>query len=128
MADIRDRAGCAGIRELRPEIVFHAAALKHRRCSRAPGRGAQEQRLGHATVLQAAAAKRPGVRQHLHRQGRGSDQRARLHQADRRAAHRRQAARTGATYLSVRFGNVLGSRGTVLTTFPPRSTPAARSR
>ncbi len=38
-----------------------------------------------------------------------------LLQADRRAAHRRRRpADTAATYLSVRFGNVLGSRGSVL--------------
>ncbi len=44
-------------------------------------------------------------------------QRARLLQAYRRAAHGRSLAASDGTYLSVRFGNVLGSRGSVLTAF-----------
>ena len=46
------------------------------------------------------------------------DQRARAIEADRRATGGRRPLNVAAgTYLSVRFGNVLGSRGSVLTTF-----------
>ena len=43
--------------------------------------------------------------------------RARVHQAARRAAHRAVDAQGPGPYISVRFGNVLGSRGSVITAF-----------
>ena len=87
------------------------------RCTRA--RRVKTNVFGTQLLLDARRrARRRALRQHLHRQGRRPHQRARLHQAHRRAAHRRAWPTSAAgTYLSVRFGNVLGSRGCVLTAF-----------
>jgi FlaA1/EpsC-like NDP-sugar epimerase len=50
LLDIRDQPRLARLfAERRPEVVFHAAALKHQPLlERPPGRGGQDQRLGHA--------------------------------------------------------------------------------
>ena len=89
--------------EHRPEVVFHAAALKHLPLLEThPREAVQDERWGTLDLLDAARARRRRpLREHLHRQGRRPDQRARLHQAHRRAAHRRRRrlAPTG-TYLS----------------------------
>ena len=104
----------------RPEVVFHAAALKHLpMLEQYPAEAVKTNVLGTRNVLDAAdlVGVRP-VRQHLHRQGGQPVQRARLLEAGGRAAHGRPGRRGAAgTFLSVRFGNVLGSRGSVLTSF-----------
>ena len=82
-------------------------------------RGSQDQRLGN-TGDPRGMPKATGVddvRQHLDRQGGRPDQRVGILQTDRRAAHLPFAMEADGTYLSVRFGNVLGSRGSVLTSF-----------
>ncbi len=91
LADLRDADSIKAIfAARRPEVVFHAAALKHLPLlERYPGRGRTQQRVGHAE----RARGRPGdrgreVREHLHRQGRQPDQRPRLLEAHHRAAHR----------------------------------------
>ena len=118
LADIRDQRRVREVFErFRPDIVFHAAALKHLPLlERCPGRGAQEQRPGHPHGPGSRGrSRRPLVRQYLDRQGREPGERARLLQADHRTPHRGHGGPGGRRFLSVRFGNVLGSRGSVLT-------------
>ena len=80
--------------------------------------------LGTSNVLEAARA--VGVERFVNistDKAADPEQRARLLEAHRRAAHRRGGGRDrrgDGTYLSVRFGNVLGSRGSVLTAFRPQ--------
>ena len=121
VCDIRDADRMREVfAEHRPEVVFHAAALKHLPLLELhPAEAREDQRVGDADAARRRhRQRRRPVRQHLHRQGGRPLQRARLHEAPRRAAHRAcgRGAAAG-TYLSVRFGNVLGSRGSVLTTF-----------
>ena len=121
LCDIRDRAALHAVfTERRPEVVFHAAALKHLpMLEQYPAEAVKTNVLGTQTVLDAAELVGVvDVRQHLHRQGRQPVQRARLLQAHRRGPHGPRAPRQSAgDYVSVRFGNVLGSRGSVLTAF-----------
>ena len=113
----------------RPQIVFHAAALKHLPLlERYPGEAVKTNVLGTLTVLEAAAACGGDPFVNI-----STDKAADpmsvlgLLQADRRAAHRAHGRPADGSYLSVRFGNVLGSRGSVLTALPRRSRRAARS-
>ncbi len=121
LGDIRDSLFIDTLFETRkPHVVFHAAALKHLpMLEQYPGEADQDQRLGHAEHPRGGASSRGReVREHLHRQGREPVQRAGLLEATRRGTHRRGGAETAdGTFLSVRFGNVLGSRGSVLTAF-----------
>ena len=132
LADIRDaRAASPQIfAERRPDVVFHAAALKHLPLLRAAsGRGGQDQRLGHPERAGGAPRRRRrAVREHLHRQGGQPDQRARLLQADHRAADgaprrpatgHRTSASASATCSAAAVRCSPRSR--------PRSRPAARS-
>ena len=104
----------------RPDVVFHAAALKHLpMLERYPEEGWKTNVVGSLNVLRARHVKRRrALRQHLDRQGRRRDERAGPDQAPRRAAHRLvRRARPACPTCRVRFGNVLGSRGSVLDTF-----------
>ena len=92
LADIRDECRMHEVMQLvRPEIVFHAAALKHLSLlERYPEEGHKTNVLGTGNVLRAARAVGVvDVRQHLDRQGRRPHLRARPHQADDRAPDRR---------------------------------------
>src|ERR1019366_7343584 len=99
LADIRDPGRVRQVfEERRPEIVFHAAALKH------------------LPLLEAAAA--CGVRSFVNiSTDKAADPVSVLGYskriAERLTAH--MARQACGTYLSVRFGNVLGSRGSFLT-------------
>jgi FlaA1/EpsC-like NDP-sugar epimerase len=118
LADIRDQRR---VREVfgrfRPEIVFHAAALKHLPLLEGcPAEALKSNVWGTLTVLQAAAEY--GVQSFINI---STDKAANpvsvlgysKRITERLTAH--MSAQAGGTYLSVRFGNVLGSRGSVLT-------------
>ena len=117
LADIRDVRRVREVFErFRPQIVFHAAALKHLPLlERYPAEAVQSNILGTQTVLEAAAACGAGWFVNI-----STDKAAdpvsvlgyskRI--AERLTAH--TAGQADGTYLSVRFGNVLGSRGSVL--------------
>ena len=120
VADIRDRER---VREVfaqhQPEVVFHAAALKHLTLlERHPIEGIKTNIYGTLTVLETA--RDAGVE----RVGNISTDKAANPSSvlgeTKRINERLTAWASGqghGTYLSVRFGNVLGSRGSVLTTF-----------
>lgn len=120
LCDIRDReAVCAVFGRLAPEVVFHAAALKHLpMLERFPEEGWKTNVLGTLNVLECAAT--TGVEHFVNiSTDKAADATSVLGQT-KRVAERLTAwyaAESGLRYLSVRFGNVLGSRGSVLDTF-----------
>lgn len=120
LADIRDGETLREIfNRRRPEVVFHAAALKHLpMLAQYPDEAWKTNVIGTLNVLQAAmdagtevfvnistdkAANPSSVLGHSKRVG------------EKLAAW--AAEETGLRYLSVRFGNVIGSRGSMLPTF-----------
>ncbi len=120
VADIRDAARMAEVfAEHRPEVVFHAAALKHLPlCELHPSEAVKTNVGGTARLLQLS------VDHHVARFVNISTDKAadpvsvlgttkRI--AERLTAH--ASSQNSGTYMSVRFGNVLGSRGSVLGTF-----------
>jgi len=118
LADIRDTRRVQHVFEqFRPQIVFHAAALKHLPLlERYPAEALKTNVWGTLTVLEAAAA--CGVQSFVNiSTDKAADPVSVLgyskRMAERLTAH--MASRAPGTYLSVRFGNVLGSRGSVLT-------------
>ena len=121
LADLRDAATIHHIFETRrPEVVFHAAALKHLPLlERYPLEAYQTNVLGTSTLL--SAAKSVGVQVFVNI---STDKAANpisilgysKRIAERVTAHFGVNSTTG-KYISVRFGNVLGSRGSVLMSF-----------
>ncbi|GIF16508.1 nucleoside-diphosphate sugar epimerase/dehydratase [Actinoplanes teichomyceticus] len=120
VADIRDQQRLDEVfAEHKPHVVFHAAALKHLPLLQMhPAEALKTNILGTYQILQTA------LRHHVDRLVNISTDKA----ADpcsvlgysKRIAERLTAAADAATtgtYASVRFGNVLGSRGSVLTAF-----------
>jgi FlaA1/EpsC-like NDP-sugar epimerase len=120
LADLRDAASIGAVfAERRPEVVFHAAALKHLTLlERHPAEAVQTNVLGTLNVLSAAAS--VGVQRFVNI---STDKAANpvsvlgysKRVTERLTAHRSTVA--AGTYLNVRFGNVLGSRGSVVTAF-----------
>ncbi len=106
-------------REHRPQVVFHAAAHKHVPIlEEHPQEALLTNVLGTANVVEAATDVRHGaVRPDLDRQGGAADERDGRVQADGRGHRPRSRAGTGTALCAVRFGNVLGSRGSVVPTF-----------
>ena len=90
LADIRDPQRIREVfDQFRPQIVFHAAALKHLPLlERYPAEAVKSNILGTWNVLEAAADWESIPRQHLDGQGRRPGERAGLLQADHRAPHR----------------------------------------
>ena len=121
LADLRDAATINEIFKTRqPEVVFHAAALKHLPLlERYPSEAYQTNVLGTATLLQAAQTN--GVKVFVNISTDKAANPIGILGYSKRIAERITAS-FGATattgkYISVRFGNVLGSRGSVLMSF-----------
>ena len=120
LCDIRDRAALTAIFEARrPEVVFHAAALKHlTMLEQYPAEAVKTNIIGTRTVLEAA--ERAGVDRFVNISTDKAANPSSVLGCSKRIAERmtaQQAIRADGVYLSVRFGNVLGSRGSVLTSF-----------
>ncbi len=120
LCDIRDAPALDAVFAAhRPDVVFHAAALKHLpMLEQYPLEGWKTNTLGTLNVLRAAEAY--GVERFVNiSTDKAADATSVLGKTKRLAeeltAH--FAKRTGRTWLSVRFGNVLGSRGSMLHTF-----------
>jgi FlaA1/EpsC-like NDP-sugar epimerase len=120
LLDVGDRIGVDALfKRERPQIVFHAAAYKHvplledqcaPRCATTC--------FGTGVVAESADRWRlRALRADLHRQGGEPGQRHGRHQARRRTALPGAGARSGTRFITVRFGNVLGSAGSVVPLF-----------
>lgn len=119
LADIRDRRRLGEVfAEQKPDVVFHAAALKHLPLVEAnPGEALQSNVWGTLNVLEAA--REVGVERFINISTDKAADPTSVLGWTKRIAERLTAefARDGSLYMSVRFGNVLGSRGSVLHTF-----------
>ncbi len=120
LADIRDGRGLLDLFERhQPDIVFHAAALKHLPLlERHPGEAVKTNVHGTLAVLEAAVA--TGVQQFVNiSTDKAADPTSVLGYSKRITERLTTAVaeETGRRYLSVRFGNVLNTRGSVLQTF-----------
>jgi FlaA1/EpsC-like NDP-sugar epimerase len=120
LADIRDGDTVRQIfEERRPDVVFHAAALKHLPLlERYPDEAWKTNVEGTRTVLDAATA--VGVGRFVNiSTDKAADPTSVLGRSkrigERIVAH--AAREVSGVLLSVRFGNVIGSRGSVLSTF-----------
>lgn len=120
LADIRDSEALKAIfDERRPEVVFHAAALKHLpMLEQYPDEAWKTNVLGSLNVLDAARA--VGVSTFVNVSTDKAANPTSVLGHSKRLAEKLTAwtaEETGMTYLSVRFGNVIGSRGSMLPTF-----------
>jgi FlaA1/EpsC-like NDP-sugar epimerase len=120
LADIRDPEALRAIfADRRPEVVFHAAALKHLpMLEQYPDEAWKTNVLGTQNVLDASKA--VGVTTFVNISTDKAANPTSVLGHSKRLAERLTAwaaDETGARYLSVRFGNVLGSRGSMLPVF-----------
>ena len=121
LADLRDERAINEVFENRkPQVVFHAAALKHLPLlERYPHEAYQTNVLGTATVLNAA--QRTGVEVFVNISTDKAANPISVLGFSKKIAERLTADVASRTnqgkYISVRFGNVLGSRGSVLMSF-----------
>jgi FlaA1/EpsC-like NDP-sugar epimerase len=120
LADIRDFGTIEEIfLDRRPEIVFHAAALKHLpMLEQYPKEAWQTNVLGTLNVLNAAKA--AGVETFVNISTDKAANPTSVLGYSKRLGERLTASfaeETNTAYLSVRFGNVIGSRGSMLPTF-----------
>lgn len=120
LADIRDADRVREVfAEVRPELVFHAAALKHLPLlERFPWEAMKTNVFGTKNVLEAAQTS--GVRVFTNISTDKAADPTSVLGYSKLATERMTAgasAADGGTYVSVRFGNVLGSRGSVIDTF-----------
>lgn len=117
IADIRDQARIRQIcQSVRPDVIFHAAAHKHLPLlERHPCEGVKSNVLGTQNLVRAALEAR-AARFVLISTDKAADPRSILGATKRLAEMVVQQHATGPTQVcSVRFGNVLGSRGSFLT-------------
>ncbi len=120
VADIRDRERVFEVFEHhKPEVVFHTAALKHLTLlENQPQEGVKTNVYGSKNLLDAA--KKHGVGRFVNISTDKAADPTSVLGATKLAAERLTglaANEQAEAYLSVRFGNVLGSRGSVLPTF-----------
>lgn len=120
LVDIRDAETVLRIfAERRPDVVFHAAALKHLPLlQQFPSEAYKTNVLGTLNVLEASA--RVGVAKFVNISTDKAANPCSILGYSKRIAERLttwQATHTDGNYLSVRFGNVLGSRGSFLRSF-----------
>ena len=119
LADIRDRDGMFELfNQLRPQVVFHAAAHKHVPIlERYPEQALQTNLIGTANVADAAAA--TGVERFVLISTDKAVKPESVMGASKWFAEQvvRGLSGNGCTFCCVRFGNVLGSRGSVIPTF-----------
>ena len=120
LADIRDATAIANIlMERRPQIVFHAAALKHvLLLEQYPEEAWKTNVIGTQNVLEAARLS--GVTRFVNISTDKAANPINVLGRSKRIGERlvaEVATEATGTFVSVRFGNVLGSRGSVLTTF-----------
>ncbi|MCC7075666.1 MAG: polysaccharide biosynthesis protein [Acidimicrobiia bacterium] len=120
LCDVRDRTRVRSeFDRIRPDVVFHAAALKHVPLLEAhPDEAVETNVVGSIHVLEAAAAF--GVERFVNISTDKAANPTNVLGATKRITEMLTAGTgegTGGTYISVRFGNVLGSRGSVIPTF-----------
>jgi FlaA1/EpsC-like NDP-sugar epimerase len=121
VADIRDRDRIMDVmQQRRPDVVFHAAALKHvTLLEQNPDEGLKTNALGTYNVLRAAAVS--GVTTFVNVSTDKAADPCNTLGYTKQLAERFTASmadkHTDCRFVSVRFGNVLGSRGSVLPTF-----------
>ena len=120
LADIRDRASLEQLfARRRPEVVFHAAALKHLPVlERHPSEAVKTNVWGTLDLLEIAV--RTGVERFVNISTDKACDPCSVLGYTKRLTERLTAfmgLQSSTVCLSVRFGNVLGSRGSVLTTF-----------
>lgn len=120
LADIRDADALRQIfLERKPEVVFHTAALKHLpMLEQYPDEAWKTNVLGTLNVLRAAQAAEVGTFVNISTDKAANPTSVLGH--SKRVAEKLtawMADQTGMRYLSVRFGNVIGSRGSMLPTF-----------
>jgi FlaA1/EpsC-like NDP-sugar epimerase len=120
LADIRDRETLLRIfADRRPEVVFHAAALKHLpMLEQYPDEAWQTNVLGTLNVIEAARSVQVSTFVNISTDKAANPTSVLGH--SKRVAEKLTswaAEETGLRYLSVRFGNVIGSRGSMLPTF-----------
>jgi len=120
VADVRDRARISEIvGATQPDVIFHAAALKHLPLlERHPSEAVKTNIWGTQHVLEAARAH--GVLRFVNISTDKAADPISVLGYSKRITERLTASMAldvPGTYLSVRFGNVLGSRGSALTAF-----------
>jgi FlaA1/EpsC-like NDP-sugar epimerase len=120
VADIRDRDRISELfADRKPQVVFHAAALKHLTLvERFPTEALKTNVVGTQNIIDASLA--TGVERFVNVSTDKAADPTSVLGYTKRIAERLTASAAGTdtnVYLSVRFGNVLGSRGSVLTAF-----------
>lgn len=120
LADIRDKEALTGaFLERKPDVVFHAAALKHLPAlERYPDEAWKTNVQGTQNVIDACQA--AGVKTLVNISTDKAANPSSILGLSKRIAERLVASADmegGSRYLSVRFGNVIGSRGSMLPTF-----------
>jgi len=125
LADVRDPDRLDEVfSEWSPELVFHAAALKHvPALETSPGEGWKTNVLGSLNVLQACERHEVATVVNISTD-KAADPVNVLGMTKRIAECLTSTAaeRTGDQYVSVRFGNVIGSRGSAIETFEEQIT------